>query len=173
MRIHLRRIKTCIVHFRFYPGVRDKGRLEDSGDKGGESPWKEMARSAEFLGHRLMLTKTEKEIHGGFSTNLRRNIARSKKEDLKVDITTSSEAMEEYYRLHCITRKGHGIPPQPRKFFGKIQEHLLRQNLGFITLARYRGVAVAGAIFLHYGIKRFTSSALPTRLGNRYVRTTS
>jgi len=33
--------------------------------------------------------------------------------------------MGEYYRLHCLTRKRHGLPPQPTGFFQKIQEHII------------------------------------------------
>ena len=42
---------------------------------------------------------------------MKRNISRSLKEGVSVEISNSAAAMEEYYKLHCITRQGHGIPP--------------------------------------------------------------
>jgi hypothetical protein len=121
--------------------------------RGGLSPWDESAASSRFLGHRLSLAGTESEILAGFRTNMRRNIARASKEGVTVELSGTSEAMEEYYRLHCITRKGHGIPPQPLKFFRKILEHVIGRGAGRIALASYRGTIVAGIVIFHHGKK--------------------
>jgi len=121
--------------------------------RGGWYPWAEKEQSYVFLGHRLSLSGTESEIQAGFRTNIRRNISRALKADVKVEISNSSEAVEAYYHLHCITRKGHGIPPQPLKFFRKIQEHVLQPNMGFVALATYRKSVVAGIVLFHHGDK--------------------
>jgi CelD/BcsL family acetyltransferase involved in cellulose biosynthesis len=121
--------------------------------RGGGSPWEVAAASSRFLGHRLSLAGSESEILAGFRTNMRRNIARALKEGVTIEVSGSSEAMEEYYRLHCITRKGHGIPPQPLKFFRKILEHVLGRDAGRIALASFRGRIVAGIVIFHHGKK--------------------
>lgn len=121
--------------------------------RGGECPWPEGVESRVFLGHRLNLERSENEIHAGFRTNLKRNLARALKEGVKVEMLHSAGAMEEYYRLHCITRKGHGIPPQPRKFFRRIQEHVIGRGIGAIILATHEGQVVAGAVYFHHGKK--------------------
>ena len=121
--------------------------------RGGACPWAEGVASREFLGHRLDLARGESEIHAGFRTNLKRNLARARKEGVKVDILHSADAMEEYFRLHCITRKGHGIPPQPRKFFRKIQEHVIGRRMGAVALATHKDRVVAGAVYFHHGKK--------------------
>jgi hypothetical protein len=121
--------------------------------RGGECPWPERISSREFLGHRLNLGRSENEIHTGFRTNLKRNLARALKEGVKVEMLHSAAAMEEYYRLHCITRKGHGIPPQPRKFFRKIQEHVIGPGKGVVILATHKDQVVAGAVYFHHGKK--------------------
>lgn len=121
--------------------------------RGGECPWPERVVSREFLGHRLNLARSEKEVFSSFRTNMKRNILRAGKDGVTVEISDTAEFMEAYYRLHCITRKGHGIPPQPLRFFRKIQEHVLRRGLGCIVLATFRQAVVAGMVLFHHGRK--------------------
>ena len=121
--------------------------------RGGQCPWAEKEMSYAFLGHRLSLSGTETEIHNGFRTNMKRNIARALKEGVRIETSNSPAALEAYYRLHCVTRKGQGIPPQPLKFFRKIQEHILRRDMGFIALATFRNEVVAGIVLFHHGKK--------------------
>jgi hypothetical protein len=121
--------------------------------RGGEPPWKERINTAAFLCHRLNLSGTETELHNGLRTNMKRNIARALKEGVAIEISSSRKALEAYYRLHCVTRKKQGIPPQPLKFFRKIQEHLLQRDKGFIALATFRKEIVAGIVLFHHGRK--------------------
>jgi hypothetical protein len=58
--------------------------------------------------------------------------------------------MEAYYRLHCGTRRRHGVPPQPRRFFRSIHEHVVSRGNGIVVLAQHDGAVVAGAVFLHF-----------------------
>jgi hypothetical protein len=133
--------------------------------RGGVNPWENESPSSWFLGHTLDLERTEKEIYAGFRTNMKRNISRSRKEGASTEMSNSPEAMEEYYRLHCITRKGHGIPPQPIKFFRKIREHVLQRDMGFIVLSKYRGKIVAGSVFFHHGKKAIYKYGASSREG--------
>jgi lipid II:glycine glycyltransferase (peptidoglycan interpeptide bridge formation enzyme) len=61
--------------------------------------------------------------------------------------------MQAFRRLNCITRRRHGIPPQPFRFFDKIYEHVISKNRGFVVLASYEDRVIAGAIFFHFGEK--------------------
>jgi hypothetical protein len=133
--------------------------------RGGASPWEDESPSFGFLGHRLDLARSEKEIYAGFRTNMKRNISRSQKEGVKLERSNSPEAMEEYFKLHCITRQGHGIPPQPLKFFRKITEHVLQRDMGFIILSKYREKIVAGAVYFHHGKKAIYKYGASNREG--------
>lgn len=133
--------------------------------RGGTNPWTESSPSYVFLGHNVDLAKSEQEILSGFRTNMKRNITKSLKGGVSVQISHSADAMEEYYRLHCITRKGHGIPPQPLRFFRKIQEHVLQKGMGFIALSLYRGRIVAGAVYFHHGKRAIYKYGASTREG--------
>jgi lipid II:glycine glycyltransferase (peptidoglycan interpeptide bridge formation enzyme) len=52
-----------------------------------------------------------------------------------------------------MTRKEHGLPPQPFHFFKKIHDHIISKNLGVVVLASFDRENVAGAIYFHIGEK--------------------
>jgi lipid II:glycine glycyltransferase (peptidoglycan interpeptide bridge formation enzyme) len=63
--------------------------------------------------------------------------------------------MAEYYRLHCLTRKSLGLPPQPVRFFRSLYRHLIETGAGWIALAYWQNRVVASAVFLVFGEKAF------------------
>lgn len=119
--------------------------------RGGLCPWEEKATYTEYHGHRLSLGRKEKEIFDGFRTNTKRNISKSMKAEMCVTFSSSLDAVEAFYRMNLFTRKEHGIPPQPKRFFRKIHEHVLEKDLGTIGIASLGGRYLAGAVFFHFG----------------------
>jgi len=101
--------------------------------------------------HTLDLNGSEENMLSKFRSNARRNIKRAVKERVRVEITDNLESMAAYYRLHCLTRKDHGLPPQPFSFFNKIFEHIIRGGNGFTALAYVKDACIAGAVYLHFG----------------------
>jgi lipid II:glycine glycyltransferase (peptidoglycan interpeptide bridge formation enzyme) len=63
----------------------------------------------------------------------------------------SLDAMDIFYSLHCRTRRRHGLPPQPRRFFHLIHKYLIDPGSGFISLARFKSKWIAGSVFLRFG----------------------
>jgi hypothetical protein len=77
------------------------------------------------------------------------------------------DAVRAFYRLHCQTRRRHGMPSQPFCFFENIHRHILKENQGQIVLATQGQVPAAGAVFFHSGrtaIFKFGASAKPLRM---------
>ena len=106
--------------------------------------------TASFYRHSLKLTPDTGQIFSGFKDSTKRNIRKAMRMGVEVEICRTSEAVDEYCRLHYITRKKHGLPPQPRCFFQKIYEHIISKELGFIALACYHKKNIAGALFLNF-----------------------
>lgn len=106
--------------------------------------------SSMHLVHALELSADEMEVSARFKPNVRRNIRKSKKEGVKVRLMHSLGAMAAYYRLHCGTRRYHGLPPQPWLFFKKMHEHIIGPGKGFIALAEFQNRWIAGAVFLQH-----------------------
>ncbi len=109
--------------------------------------------SSFFYGHTLDLSRSEEEIFRHLRDSTRRNIRKAVKEDVEVTFHTSADSMREFYRLNCITRKDHGLPPQPYIFFKKLHEHVLSKDLGQVALASHNGKNIAGAVYFHFGDK--------------------
>jgi len=105
------------------------------------------------LGHILNLSQSEKEIFSHFRDSTKRNTKKAIKEGVEVKIHHSLESVNEFYRLNCLTRKEHGLPPQPFNFFKKIYDHIISKNLGMVVLASFDQENVAGAIYFHLGEK--------------------
>ncbi len=106
---------------------------------------------ASYYHHTLPLSMDEKSILSGFKKGVGRIIRKAAASGIEVISGTTLPAIREFYRLHCLTRKRHGFPPQPFSFFRKIHEHVLSNGHGFVSLAQYQGENIAGAVFFHFG----------------------
>lgn len=107
--------------------------------------------SALFHEHQLDLTASPEVLMEKCDSSMRRAIRKAEKADIRVAVSTAADAMETYYRLHVLTRRKHGIPPQPVKFFRNIHRYLIAKGFGKILLAFEKDIPVAAAIFLHLG----------------------
>jgi hypothetical protein len=106
-----------------------------------------------YLGHTLDLSKGEEEIFSNFRDSTRRNIKKASSHGVVVKIYNDLAAVKEFCRLNSMTRKIHGLPPQPFCFFQKVYDHIISKGAGFVALALHSDRAVAGAIFFHFGGK--------------------
>jgi hypothetical protein len=105
--------------------------------------------------HTLDLCKDEYEIFLSFGENTKRNIRKAMKKGVKVEGANNFDSVKEFYRLNLITRKRHGLPPQPFHFFDKVWEHIISKHLGNVFLASYEKNVIAGAVYFHLGGKAF------------------
>lgn len=106
--------------------------------------------SVQYHHHVLDLSQGEPSVFRGLRESTRRNIRKSRKSGVVVTMETSGKALQEFYQLNCMTRKMHGLPPQPYRFFEKLQAHVLTKGHGIVALASHRGEVIAGAVFLHF-----------------------
>lgn len=104
-----------------------------------------------YAHHCIELSGDEHLMHSRLRKGTASSIKKSEKEGVRVEICSSLEGVRDFYRLHCLTRKRHGLPPQPVSFFDKLHEHVVSQGFGFTALARHGETAVAGLICLHFG----------------------
>lgn len=86
-----------------------------------------------------------------FSASTRRNIRKAENQNLDITFSTSPDSLQAFCRLNALTRRHHGLPPQPRRFFQCVRDHILLRNLGFIVLATLRGTAIAANVYFTFG----------------------
>ena len=104
-----------------------------------------------YLVHEIGLRKTEESLFRSLSPGNRRNVRKAVREGVTVRIEQSPEAMRSFYRLNCMTRRRHGLPPQPYVFFKSILEHVLSRDHGRIFAAYHSGRMIAASVFFDFG----------------------
>jgi len=106
-----------------------------------------------FHGHVLDLSVGQEQLFAQFADTNRRNIRKAGKQGVEVTLENTLEALQEFYRLNCLTRQRHGLPPQPWHFFENVHREIIAKGMGITALARHEGNAVAGNVYFHYGDK--------------------
>jgi hypothetical protein len=121
--------------------------------RGGGNLFDRKRASRSYVHHNVDISLAENQVFSNLRDSTKRNVKKAAKEGVQVRFENSLESTREFYRLHCLTRKHHGVPPQPFKFFEKIQEHILSEGSGFVILASHQGKKIAGGVYFHFGKK--------------------
>lgn len=129
--------------------------------------------SVQFRTHEVPTGGSSQELLGAFSPAVCRALRKAQKSGVEARISDGDEAsMFDYYRLHCLTRKRHGLPPQPWQFFDSIRRNVVNKGHGFVVLGSVNRRPVSGAVFFHFagaGVYKFGASdisAQPLRANN-------
>jgi hypothetical protein len=119
--------------------------------RGGRKFFPDAPASLTFYRHQLDLTAGEARLFGNLDGSARQAVRKAEKDGLAVEISQSEEAVRAFYGLQCLTRKRHGLPPQPLNFFLNVWRRVVSQNQGVVVLAGRGKAKVAGAVFFFLG----------------------
>jgi hypothetical protein len=106
-----------------------------------------------YLTHDLNLKAPESDLFLCLEGSNRRNVKKAIRKGLHVEFSQTPDALGEFYRLNCQTRKRHGLPPQPVVFFRNVIKYVISQGFGMIASAVLSGKVIAAAVFFHFGDK--------------------
>lgn len=106
-----------------------------------------------YLEHELDLVQNSSVMFANLSASNRRALRKSERGGLVLSMEATREAILEYYHLHERTRRRHGLPPQPRRYFEAISRNLVERGHGWVVTARKGRRAIASALFLGSGTK--------------------
>jgi hypothetical protein len=121
--------------------------------RGGQHSLPDIQASQSYLRHTLFLLNSPEEIFRTFNRGTKSVIKKSEKEGIEINISKAEDSIIEFYKLNCITRKLHGLPPQPESFFRNVYRYILKEELGVVILASYRNSNIAGCVFFNFGDK--------------------
>lgn len=122
----------------------------------GNAPFPENTpASSRYFRHVLRLNTDENLILKNFRNTTRRNIRKATTERVTVEFDKSLDAVREFCRLNCLTRKRHGLPPQPMHFFEKMHQNIMAQSHGMIALGRIGKKVVSASVFFEFGKTAF------------------
>jgi hypothetical protein len=106
-----------------------------------------------YFGHTLSLEKGEQSLYKGLRDSTKRNIKKARAEGVEVTISDQPESINQFYSLNSLTRKRHGLPPQPFSFFKNILELVIKKRYGTVILGFYEGKAIVASVFFHFAKK--------------------
>lgn len=105
--------------------------------------------SHEYCLHRLYLDKPIEQIFRSFHKNcIQRAIKKAQKENIEIFQGRHLADLKAFYRLHLITRKKHGVPVQPFRFFRNLWETFYPRQMTTLLMARFEGNVIAAVILL-------------------------
>jgi hypothetical protein len=115
--------------------------------RGGNPVLNDCLPLTRYIEHRLSLNDSEEVIYKRFKDSLKRNIKKSINEKVEVRIRNHPDDLLEFIRLNRMTRKKHGLPPQPDSFFNSIFKEFA-ENQCYTGVALYQDKVIAASVFL-------------------------
>ena len=107
--------------------------------------------SGVFKRHQLVLGTDPERLYKMFDkSQTQRGLGKFQKSGAIIERSAGREALRSFMALNYLTRRKHGLPPQPDRFFDGVQNHVLDKGLGFVSLARREGKLLAACVFMMY-----------------------
>ena len=119
--------------------------------RGGEKYLSAEQPAEFFYGHKLDLAPGQQQLFKNLRDSTQRNIKKAQKENISLTISTSLQSMKEFYRLNTMTRREHGLPPQPFNFFRNLHDLVMKKDLGFIVTASVNNIGIAANVYFKFG----------------------
>jgi CelD/BcsL family acetyltransferase involved in cellulose biosynthesis len=120
--------------------------------RGGAGPLPAgFARSDEFCSFMVELGGDLSALRRSFQkSTTQRCLRHAERSPLTVRLGQSQADMAAFHRLNLITRRRHGVPPQPYRLFRNIWEVMAPAGLMTLLLACLEAVPVAGMVLFHF-----------------------
>jgi len=116
--------------------------------RGGELPIEVAYPCSWYYRHRLEIPKSDAAYLSRLAHSTRNNLKKAQNSGVRVQRGNSPDFMEEFFRLNLITRKKHGLPPQPLEFFRKVQKYIMEEKKGSIFIARHGSESLSAVLCL-------------------------
>jgi lipid II:glycine glycyltransferase (peptidoglycan interpeptide bridge formation enzyme) len=76
------------------------------------------------------------------------SIRKAEKAGVVVREENNEEGIRQFERLNSLTRRKHGMPPQPHRLFVAIYNRMVANGRGHVLLGFYKDTAIAGVLLL-------------------------
>lgn len=119
--------------------------------RGGGEFLADQPASLEHYAHDLAVSGDQNALFAALDGTVRRAIRKAEKAGLKTEVSQGLEAMKIFHGLLCLTRRRHGLPPQPFSLFLNIYRHVLQTNMGVVIVARQGHTPVSAAVYFQWG----------------------
>ena len=117
--------------------------------RGGKEIFPEAPALEVYFCHELGLAGDEDFLFAQLDGPVRTAIRKAERLGLRTEVSHTLEDMGLFYELHCKTRKRHGLPPPPFRFFRNIHRHILSQRKGMVVITWHGQKPVAAGVYFH------------------------
>ncbi|MBK1876620.1 lipid II:glycine glycyltransferase FemX [Pelagicoccus mobilis] len=107
--------------------------------------------SLSFYNHVVDLSGGPDKVFASMASSARRAIRKAEKSGVRIEFSSSPAALKGFYALQSITRRRHGLPPQPYCFFENLRQALIEKGRGTIVSAFVGDELAASSIYLEQG----------------------
>ncbi|MFL7839861.1 MAG: GNAT family N-acetyltransferase [Candidatus Promineifilaceae bacterium] len=118
----------------------------------------------EYYLHTLRLGKSTNDLFAGVKKSFRQCVKQAQKKGVRIERGDENEQFQQFYRQMVITRRQHGVPVQPKRFFDLLRTFVIDKGLGQLLCA-YRGDRyLASLLVLHWQKTmtiKYSCSSLP------------
>jgi CelD/BcsL family acetyltransferase involved in cellulose biosynthesis len=104
-----------------------------------------------YVLHTLKLLKDPEAVMKTFDrTRVRQPLKQVAQRGVEIRRATDTSDISTFYGMLVATRRRHGAPVQPRRFFDLFWDRIIGNDLGFLLLAYKDDEPVGGTVFAHY-----------------------
>ncbi len=107
-------------------------------------------RTEQYLLHTLKLDDNFERVSSRFDRIHRQNVRQAEKNQVRVEWGRNLIDIQKFYDLQVETRRRHGVPSQPWRFFKSFYTHVLEKGYGSVLIAYQGDRCIAGLILLHW-----------------------
>jgi len=130
---------------------------------GAEAGWKyiefrsdecfgpEVAPSLTYWRHAVALEASEETMFERLKSPVRTAVRKAIGAGVQVEVLDTLEAVRDFSRLNDLTRRAHGLPPQPFSFFRSLHQNVLAARRGVVVRASIEGRPAGACVYLFRG----------------------
>lgn len=111
----------------------------------------QIQRTTDFVLHTIRLNPDPAVVAKKFGRTHWQNIHTAEDRGVKVEFGDELKHIRAFYDLQLETRRRHGVPAQPWKYFELLWHYLIDKGMGFVMLAKKDDEIIAGMVCLGWG----------------------
>ena len=96
--------------------------------------------------HELATEKPFDQIESAFASSIQRNLRKADRQQLDFQIRDDKTAIDQFFRLHVLTRRKLGIPVQSRTYFHRLFAKLIQPGLGWVGIVTNHERPIAAVV---------------------------
>ena len=101
--------------------------------------------------HILELSKDPADVKKKINKRtIQYSIRKAIKSGVEIEENNTIDGIMNFFRLNSLTRKKHGVPRQPKKYFINLFENMVKKDIAYAIFANINAKIVAGSIFFKF-----------------------